>query len=274
VPLSAFALTDKLPFCVSSLAYAPLGIHSFGLLYPVLTIFFITASSVVVTYVCAKAYARERLLGVLFLGCGALVFGWSSLITALLFGSSGIPAAASVLAPGALLSGLFHLACAMSTRLGFGARISKGYHAPLWLSVAALSVVLIAAASLLGLAPTFYSSSAGATAVGDVTLVAAVLEFGCSSALEYSAFQASGSRVLFWYTASLLATTIGLAGVLLSGGQTVSVAMRLGWVALFVGGVLLLLSVVWAERLSGGQLAGDRAPGLSTAFIISGRPQG
>jgi hypothetical protein len=70
-------------------ALNPQPVVTLGLVFPILTSVFITASSVVVTYVSVKAYSRKGLFGVLFLGCGALVFGSTTLVAAMFLGSAG-----------------------------------------------------------------------------------------------------------------------------------------------------------------------------------------
>ncbi len=223
-------------------------IQSFGLILPILTSVFITSTSLVVTYVSVRAYLRERLLSVLFLGCGALVFGSTGLVTAMFLGTEGLGFSGTVFVLGALLSAAFHLACASSTYLARKPRLSRGYHVSLWIPAASFSVVAIVAAALEGVLPPFYSAGKGTTLLGQAALGGAAVAFACSCVMIFWVFTSSRSRVLYWYSMALGATAAGLLGVILSKGELVNVAMRLGWAALYLGGLFLLMSVLSAER--------------------------
>jgi len=99
-------------------ALNPEPVVSLGLVFPILTSVFITSCSLAVTYVAVRAYSREGLFSVLFLGCGALVFGCTSLLAAMFLGSEGQNFSATILATGAAVSGAFHLMCASLTYRG------------------------------------------------------------------------------------------------------------------------------------------------------------
>jgi hypothetical protein len=225
-------------------------IKTFGLIFPILTSIFITSVSVVVAYVCVRAYLRERPLSVLFLGCGTLVFGCTSLLTSMFLGAEGVNFSVTVFAMGALLSAAFHFACAFLTLPRGTPRLGKRYHVVLWISAAILSVVLIVVAALEGVLPSFFDVGKGSTALCQVVLGVAAVIFASSSALVFSVSLSSKSHVLRWYSRASGATAAGIFGVILSGGNFQAVEMRLGWVALYIGGFLLLTSVISAERLS------------------------
>jgi hypothetical protein len=222
-----------------------------GLVFPILTSLFITASSVVVAYVSVKAFSREGLFGVLFLGCGALVFGCTTLLAATFLGSEGQDFSATVLATGALLSAVFHLMCASLTYRGASSNPGRGGQAVLWVSLASFSVVLILAAAVSGVLPEFYDPGVGSTVLDQVVLGAAAITFASSAAVIFVVFSLSKSAVLFWYALALAATAAGLVGVAFSNGNISAVPMRAGWATLYLGGVLLATSVFSAERLSG-----------------------
>ena len=202
------------------------------------------------TYVSVRAYLRERLLSVLFLGCGTLVFGCTSLLTAMLLGTHGLNFSGTVFAMGAFLSAAFHLACASSTHQGGTPRPHSGYHAPLLTAVALLCVVAVVAGALSGALPAFFEIGSGSTALAQVVLGASAVMFAGSSALIFNVFSSSRSPVLFRYSMALGATAAGILGVILSSGDVQAATMRLGWAALYLGGLLLLTSVLSAERQS------------------------
>jgi hypothetical protein len=234
-------------------------IQTFGLILPILTSIFLTSTSLVVTYVSVRAYMRERLLSVLFLGCGALIFGFTTLVTAVLLGTEEVNFSGTVFVLGALFSAAFHLACASSTYLARKPRLGGRYHAFLWVQVALLIVVSIVVAAFFDALPPFYAVGNGTTEIGQVSLGAAAAAFGLSSVMVLAVFSSSRSRVLYWYSMALGATAAGLVGVILSDGQIVNFEMRVGWAALYLGGLFLLMSVLSAERM-GDRSAAKGAP--------------
>jgi hypothetical protein len=232
-----------------ALSRAP--IVSLGLVFPILTSAFITSSSIVVAYVSVRAYSRERLLSMLFLGCGALVFGCTSLVAAMFLGTEGRNFTATVFATGALLSGAFHLVCASLTYVGGSPKLGKGYQVSLWVPLASLSIVAVVVATFGGVLPPFYAAGSGATSLDEAALAVATAAFALSATVIFVVSHASKSLVLFWYALALGATAAGLLGIILSGGDLSALAMRAGWATLYLGGVLLVASVFSAETLSG-----------------------
>jgi len=248
--VGALSIIVLLLFVAALYALKPEPVVALGLVFPILTSVFITSCSLAVTYVAVKAYTREGLPSVLFLGCGALVFGCTSLIAAMFLGSEGQNFSATVLATGAALSSVFHLLCASLTYLGGTPKPGKGRRAPLWVSLASLSVVLIVVAATGGVLPAFYAVGSGTTIVDRAVLGAAAVTFSSSAAVIFVVFYSSRSVVLFWYSLASGATAAGLVGVAFSNGDLSALAMRGGWATLYLGGVLLVTSVFSAERLS------------------------
>jgi hypothetical protein len=223
-------------------------IRTFGLIFPILTSVFITSISIAVTYVSFKAYSREGLPSVLFLGCGTLVFGSTSLLTSMFLGSEGLNFSGTVFAIGAMVSGVFHLACASSTQAGGAPSRGGRYLGSFWLAVAFLCVASIVIAALEGALPPFYEAGKGVTAAGNIALGVAVVAFASSFVLIFDAFSSSRSPVLGRYSMALGATALGILGIMLSNGDVQALPMRIGWAALYFGGLLLLTSVLSAEK--------------------------
>jgi hypothetical protein len=231
-------------------ALRPEPLASLGLVFPILTIVFITSCSLVVTYVAVKAYSSEGLLSVLLLGCGALVFGCTSLLAAMFLGSQGQNFSATIFATGAAVSGTFHLTCASLTYRGDSPKPSRGRQAFPLVSLASLLVVLIVVVAIAGVLPAFYAG-VGTTALDRVVLGFASIAFASSAAVMLAVFSSSRSEVLMWYSLALAATAAGLVGIALSNGDLDALPMRAGWATLYLGGVLLATSVFSAERFSG-----------------------
>jgi hypothetical protein len=236
----------------------PEPVVSIGLVFPILTSAFITSTSLVVAYVAVKAYSGEGLYSVLFLGCGALVFGFATLVAAMFLGTEGQNFSATVLAAGAPLSAVFHLVCASLSYRGDAPKEGRVRRPALWVSLASLSVVLIVAAAIGGALPTFYAVGVGTTILDQVVLGVASLTFAASAALVLVV--SSRSAVLQWYSLALGATALGLVGVAFSNGDMSALSMRAGWATLYLGGVLLATSVLSAERLSRVHSGEDASP--------------
>jgi len=247
--VGALSIVVLLIFVAVLYALRPEPLVAAGLVFPVLTIVFITSSSTVVAYVAVKAYSRERLLSVLFLGCGALVFGCTSLLAAMFLGSQGQNFSATIFATGAAVSGTFHLMCASLTYRGDSPKPSRGRQAFPLVSLASLLVVLIVVVAIAGVLPAFYAG-VGTTILDQAVLGFASVAFASSAALMLVVFSSSRSEVLWWYSLALAATAAGLVGIALSNGDLDALGMRAGWATLYLGGVLLATSVLSAERLS------------------------
>ncbi|MDA4115552.1 MAG: hypothetical protein OK442_03220 [Thaumarchaeota archaeon] len=246
--VGALSVAILIVVVVALYALRPEPLVSLGLVFPILTSVFITSTSLVVAYVAVKAYSREGLHSVLFLGCGALVFGCAGLIAAMFLGSEGQNFSATVLAMGAELSAVLHLVCASLTYRGDDPKEGGGHRPVLWVSLASLSVVLVVAAAAGGALPTFYAAGVGTTILDQVVLGAAALTFAGSAAVVFVV--SSRSAVLQWYSLALGATALGLVGIAFSNGDMSALSMRAGWATLYLGGVLLAASVLSAERLS------------------------
>ncbi len=217
---------------------------------PVLTILFITSGSIIVSYIAARAYTRESLPSMLFVGSGALVFGSASLVAALMAGTQGSNASTTIFIVGAFASSGLHAACAAS-RL-FTVKEHEGSRVVVS-SAVALSLVLVAAvsaAAVRGVLPTFLGPGVGTTLLARVLLVASIATFGLASLL-ISLY--SESVILYWYSWALALTSVGLIGILLSNWAFQAVVFWVGRTGLCLGGVFLVLSVLAAEGEGGGE---------------------
>ncbi len=231
-------------------ALRPAPVVSLALVFPILTSVFITSCSLAVTYVAVKAYSSEGLFSVLFLGCGAVVFGSTSLLAAMFLGSQGQNFSATIFATGAAVSGSFHLMCASLTYRGDPPKPGRGRQAFPLVSLASLLVVLIVVVAIAGVLPAFHAGG-GTTVLDQAVLGFASIAFASSAVVMFVVFSSSRSEVLWWYSLALAATAAGLVGIALSNGDVDALGMRAGWATLYLGGVLLATSVFSAERLSG-----------------------
>ncbi len=247
------ALSSVVVALLVALLYAlrPEPFIALALVFPTLTSVFITAPSLVVAYVAARAYSREGVLSVLFLGLGAVVFGSTALLASVFVDTEGRNFTATVFATGALLSAALSFACAYLTYLGGTPKAASSRLVYAWVPLTVLAIVAIMVGAATGALPPFYAEGVGTTALDQAVLLAASLAFVCAAAAIFAVFSSSRSGVLFWYATSLCATAVGLVEIAFSNGDLSSITMRGGWATLYLGGVLLVTSVLSAERLNG-----------------------
>ncbi len=221
--------------------------------FPVLTIVFITSGSVIVSYVSVRAYVKEGLPSMLFLGSGSLVFGVAALVAALLAGNSGSNISTLVFILAAVCSAVLHLSCAASRFFHQSERRGSGLAA---LGVMALSVLLVGAIVLAagqGVLPRFLNPGAGATSAAKTVLGGAIAIFGLAAVLIGLR---STSSILYWYSWSLATIAVGLFALLLSDWQFDAVVFWVGRIGICLGGILMVMSVLSAEGGRSPQVAG------------------
>jgi len=218
-------------------------------LFPVLTIVFITSGSIIVSYVSTRAYLKEGLPTMLFLGSATLTFGVAALVAALMSGTAGSNSSTTLFILAALVSAFLHLSCGISrfaqTREHPGSRAVA-------LSVIALSLAFVAAIALLANQadlPTLLNPGYGTTIIAKTLLGIAIATYlGASLLIGVS----STSPILYWYSWALAALATGLFGLYLSDWVFMSVVFWTGRIAICVGGVFMVLSVLSAEGGKGG----------------------
>jgi hypothetical protein len=218
-------------------------------IFILLTIVFITSGSIVVSYVAAKAYLKEGLPAMLFLGSGSLIFGSTSLIAAvaaLSVGQAGSNPGTTIFIIGALVSSALHLLCVESRSLGTTRRAGSRPLAVLTFVAVLLLTASVIVAAFDGLLPAFLVPGVGASAVAKGVLSVAIVMLALASARI--AVSSSRSSVLYWYSSALAMTTVGLLGILLSNWTFQALVFSVGRLALCVGGAYLILSVRSAEK--------------------------
>ncbi len=217
--------------------------------YILVTILFITSTSAVVSFVAARAYMKQRLPSLLFLGSGSLFFGSTSFIAAVVGlpeGTRGSNVAVTVFVVGAALSAVFYLASAGSRPLGGrGGRGAISTVALFFGAVLALAVAL-AFASFRGELPAFLVPGSGTTPLAKGLLATSAAAMAMASLLV--ARSSLTSEVLSWYSAALAVDAVGILGLLISGWTFESGAFLIGRAALAVAGIYMLMSVRAAAR--------------------------
>jgi hypothetical protein len=215
-------------------------------IFPVLTIAFITCGSLFVSYIAAKAYVRQSLVGMLFLMAGALAFGCSSLLAALSAGRTGTNLATTIFIIGALVSSSSHLLCSVSRFMRRPGRSGARSVVVLTVAIVLSLVAIVSIAASDGLLPAFLAQGSGMTTAARALLLVTIAAFGVAALVVGATYR--GSPVLYWYSCALAMTAVGLSGIYLSNWTFEDDVFWIGRVALCVGGLFLVLSVLSAER--------------------------
>lgn len=212
--------------------------------FPVATVVFITAGSVVVAYVAWRAYLASGVTSTLFVGSGSLVFGLTALAASLMAGRGGSNPATTAFILGALAASGLHGACAVSRHFPPGR--SRGSQAAA-VSTAVLSLAIVALvleSSVAGNLPAFFVGVTGMTLTGKVVLGVALAVY---AAVALAMGTAGRPAVLYWYSWALGITAVGLLGLLASAWVFLDLVFWAGRIALCVGGVFLVMSVQATE---------------------------
>lgn len=218
-------------------------------IYLILTIIFITSGSMLVSYLSARAYLKERRPSILFVGSGALIFGLTSLVaglSALPAGLRGSNPATTIFIVGACLSSASHLIGVGLRPLG--ARQRGGPRSVVTATIAANIMVslFVVGAALEGLFPTFLIPGYGLTPIATGLLAIAITALGLASL--FLVVSSSMSGVVYWYAYALAMTAVGYLGLLLSDWFFEAFDFAVGRTALCLAGAFLVMSVRAAEK--------------------------
>lgn len=204
----------------------------------------LTLTSLVVAFLFARTFLVRGALGMMLLGCGAIVFACSVLLAA---PGVGIPAANANLAVTIYNVGVWQ----MSLCYLVGAAVLLRWTSPVgwrpWLLVvgytlAVVTVGLNVQAARAGWTPVFFVQGVGGTAVRQFVLGSTLIMLLLTAALLWR-MPFDRNSFLKWFFLFLLLLAVGLFGVMLQpvfGGA-------LGWVsraAQYLGGLYLFIGAI------------------------------
>jgi PAS domain S-box-containing protein len=219
-------------------------------LFPLLNFIFATAVSFFVAYLAVVSFARNASVTVLMLGSGMLFFGINSFILGIAVQIGHINVGVTVYNTSMLFGGMCHLLAASALVMQY--RIER--HAILILSATYALVLtitgLLTYMAASGLTPVFFIQGIGPTPLRQAVLGTAIglhVLSGIIIAPYSRRFHWHFGR---WYALSLWMIAIGLFGFLIIS----YVGSPLAWsgrVALYVGGIYMLVAVLTAAREGG-----------------------
>ncbi len=212
----------------------------------ILNLLFTTLTSAFVAFLVGRGFTLRGSPGLLLLGCGVAFWAIAGLV-GVVAGHGSANLTVTIHNTCAWLSALCHLA---------GVGVSLGPHRRLrapaaWLAATytliAGTVILITQSTLSGWMPLFFVQGAGGTPVRQVILGTASAMFLTTAALLGFGNRRSWSAFAFWYALALVATALGLFGVLIQP----AFGSPLGWVgrtSQYLGGVYMVVAAVASAR--------------------------
>ena len=216
-----------------------------GLLVPVLNTIFISFSCLVLAYVSARGYLASGMLNLFFLGCGALTFGLTSLITAwyMHFPGEQNPNI-TIYNCGSLVSSALHFSGAVLDSVTRTAETRpEGRMRDLmigYLGALTLILTLTALATAQAL-PAFFVPGAGPTLLRQWVLGVSIGLFAVSSIVFFGIYRQRKHVFFYWYSLGLMLLACGLMAFFLMHTIGDLVAW-LGRVAIYLGGIAFLIA--------------------------------
>lgn len=226
-----------------------------GLLIPALNTIFISFACLVLAYVSARGYLAGGMLNLFFLGCGALTFGLTTLVTAwymhltgeqnpnITINSCGSLAAGALHLSGAILDSI---TCTAETRPDRRMRdLLIGYLGALTL------VLLLTALAAARELPPFFVQGTGPTLLRQWVLGLSIGLFAVSSLVFYGIYRQRTHVFFYWYSLGLMLLACGLTAFFFMRTMGDLVAW-LGRIAIYLGGIsffIALLDGLTAARL-------------------------
>ena len=218
-----------------------------GFLMALLNVVFLGLTSLVVSYAAARSYLKIGANSILFLGKGALIFGFAGMLAEWFTGTpSGANIMVTIYNSCALLAGLLYYTATM-LEIADLPRAQKPFTRKrnLFLSYAAVLLIafLLLSLSLRGQIPAFFVQGIGPTLLRQAVVGLSVALLFFSGLLLLLFYSKKRNDFLFWYALALITIAIGLLGSLLQH----SLGGIIGWtsrLAQYVGGVYLLAAVL------------------------------
>ena len=220
----------------------------------VLGTIFLGFTSFAVAFLSYRSYCQNGWFFLVLLGCGALVWGSTSLLAVWLTNlPSGPNLAITIQNTGGLVAAGLHTVSGMWTRgpsHGSDLKIHRSILVTSYTGVLAFTAIFSLLA-LAGMIPPFFVPGAGQTVLRMVVLGAGAGLFLSASFLFWIRYYASGlqSKTLYWYFLALGLTGVGLAAVffLRASGDPMSWTGR---TAVYLGGAYFLKAVHTAFKPS------------------------
>lgn len=184
------------------------------LLFSALNIVFVVLISLVVAYLAARGYLATGQSQLVWLGGGALAFGFSALLTAVT--QTQLNAAVTLHNTGAFLAGLIYTVGAVMGVSGdspLQQGKAKAYVLTGIYAIGAVFMLQVMLLSLAGITPTFFVPGTGGTPLRQAVLYSGTGLFGLSGILLLLAHFRTRSVFMFWYSLGLILTALGLLTV-------------------------------------------------------------
>jgi PAS domain S-box-containing protein len=211
-----------------------------------LNLFFTWLASLCICILTARGFLGSGKPGLLMFGCGALLWGVTSLAAAMVVDDVNVNPTITVHNLGALGAALCHL-----VGLLWGGRLARPGR---WLVAGYAGALLTAAvifwAALTGATPPFFVQGQGGTPIREVVLLLAIASFAWVAWRMIHKFRRQTGAFYYWYGLGLALFATGLTGVALLSVQ----GGILGWVnrlTQYLGSAYLFIAAWMAAREAG-----------------------
>jgi PAS domain S-box-containing protein len=198
--------------------------------------------SLSIGYLTARSFLENGQSGLLMLGCGSLLWGFTSLAASRLIDASG-NLTITVHNLGVLGAALCHAGGLLwRKRLARPGRwLAAGY------ALVLAAVVLLIGAATAGWTPIFFVQGDGGTLVRHIVLLWSITLFTLVAYLMLSFNRRHPSQFFYWYGLGLALLSLGLAGVMMQSSH----GSPLNWVGRmtqYLGGVYLFIAAIMVAR--------------------------
>jgi len=207
-----------------------------------LNIFFTWLAALCICYLTARGFLSSGQPGLLMFGCGSLMWGFTSLIAAMMVGPNVNPTIT------VHNVGVFGAALCHFIGLNWHGKLSqRGRWLVAGYAVAMLTSILIVWAASTGLTPLFFIQGHGGTLIRQIVLLMAISLFAWVAwQLIYKFWRQAGAfYYYYWYGLGLAMVATGLVGVMLLSvqggimGWTNRLTQYFGSAYLFVAAILV-----------------------------------
>ncbi len=225
------------------------GVFESRILLPICNTLFIGLIPIAIAYLAARVFMVSGSLSFLFMGCGMLTFGLSSILAGL---SVMLPDAPNIVVSihnsGVLVAAIFQVISGMPLLFDRNSPAIGGKrNRPVMLAYGGIVILtlLFYLATVSGLVPRFFIQGTGPTPLRQFVLISAMNIFLLSAALFIIHYRKWRSDFLYWYALSLAMIAVGLFAVLLQK----TVGGPIGWLgrsAQYIGGLFGLVAILKA----------------------------
>lgn len=216
--------------------------HESPILWLLLNLVFTWLVSLSIGYLTARRFLKNGHSGLLMLGCGSLLWGFTSLAAARLIDASG-NLTITVHNLGVLGAALCHAGGLLWRKQ----LVRRGRWLAASYALVLTAVILLVVAATSGWTPIFFVQGVGGTLIRQIVLLVSITLFILVGYLMLSFHRRHPSQFFYWYGLGLALLSVGLAGVMVQSSHS-SPLNWAGRMTQYLGGVYLFIAAIMVER--------------------------